>query len=179
MDTHIRALDEADAAAYRRIRRRALVEHPEAYGATVDELDARTQEEIAVGLAPQPGTHCMFGAFVEQELVGLASFFRNNNEKLRHRAGLYQMYTAPEYRRLGLGRRLVEAVIDHVRRLEGLEELILAVTIGNTAAELLYLRAGFRPRYVDMGLLKLGNTYYDVLWMSLPLQPVEQYEGEL
>jgi RimJ/RimL family protein N-acetyltransferase len=171
MNTHIRALHEADAAAYCRIRRRALVEHPEAYGGTVDELDRRTLEEIAASLASPPELRCTFGAFVEGELVGLAGFGRNDNEKLRHRAGLYQMYTVPEHRRLGCGRQLVEAVMDHARRQAGLEELILAVTIGNTAAELLYLRAGFRPRYVDTGFIKLGSTYYDILWMSQPLHP--------
>lgn len=173
MDTHIRTLDEADAAAYRSIRRRALVEHPEAYAATVDELDRRTLEEIAASLAPQPELRCMFGAFVDGELACLASFFRSDNEKLQHRASLYQMYTAPEYRRMGLGRQLVQAVIDHASRQDGLEELILAVTIGNMAAEHLYLKAGFRPKHVETGLIKLGATYYDILWMGLPLHPVE------
>ncbi len=113
MNTQIRALHEADAAAYQSIRRRALVEHPEAYGATVAEFDRRTLDEIAASLAPQPGLRCMFGAFAEDELAGLASFYRSESEKLRHRAGLYQMYTVPAYRRLGLGRQLVDAVIEY------------------------------------------------------------------
>jgi GNAT superfamily N-acetyltransferase len=163
-----------DAGQYRVMRRRALIEHPEAYGATVDDLDRRSLEEIAASLASPPELHCVLGAFVEQELAGLASFGRNHNEKLRHRGGLYQMYTAPEHRRRGIGRQLVEAVIDHARRIEGLEELVLAVTVGNTAAETLYLHAGFRPKYVDKGFLKLESTYYDIMWMSLPLLPFER-----
>ena len=170
MNTQIRALHEADAAAYQSIRRRALIEHPDAYGATVDEFDRRTLTEIAASLASQPGISCMFGAFVEDELAGLASFYRSSNEKLRHRAGLYQMYTVPDYRRLGLGRQLVDAVIEYAQGVEGLEELILAVTIGNMAAERLYLQTGFRPKYVDSGYMKIGSTYHDILWMSRTLQ---------
>ncbi len=171
MNTHIRALHEADAAAYRRIRRRALVEHPEAFSGTLADFKRQTLEEIAATLALSPAVRCTFGALVEDELVGLAGFRRPDNEKLRHRAGLYQMYVAPECRGMGLGQGLVNAVIEHAARQEGLEELQLSVTIGNMRAELLYRRCGFEPRFVDSSYMKLGDTYYDALWMSLPLQP--------
>jgi RimJ/RimL family protein N-acetyltransferase len=169
MDTRIRMLGPDDAAAYRAVRRRALIEHPEAYGATLDELDRRSLEEIANTLASPPELRCLFGAFVGDELAGLAGFGRSDNAKLRHRSGLYQMYTAPEQRRRSLGRQLVDAVINHTRRQPGLEELILAVTIGNTAAERLYLQAGFRPSHVEARFIKLGDTYYDILWMTFLL----------
>jgi RimJ/RimL family protein N-acetyltransferase len=48
--------------------------------------------------------------------------------------------------------------------------LILAVTIGNSAAEQLYLAAGFRPSHVEARLLKIDGVYYDILWMSLTLR---------
>lgn len=170
VNTTMRMLGPDDAAAYRSVRRRALIEHPEAYSATVEELDSRSLEEVAATLASPPESRCTFGAFVDDQLVGLVGFGRNLNAKLRHRAGLYQMYTAPEQRRRGLGRQLVDAVIDHARRQEGLEELILAVTVGNTAAELLYLRAGFRPSHVEARLIKIDGVYYDILWMNLALR---------
>lgn len=169
MNTEVRMLGADDAAAYRAVRRRALIEHPEAYGSTVDELDSRSLEQVAETLASPPELRCTFGGFIAGELAGLAGFGRGGNAKLRHRAGLYQMYTAPEHRRCGLGRQLVDAVITHARRQEGIEELMLAVTIGNTAAELLYLNAGFRPQHVEARYIKLGNVYYDILWMTLRL----------
>ena len=170
MSTMIRRLGPDDAAAYRVVRRRALIEHPEAYGSTVQELDSRSLEEVAATLSAPPEARCTFGAFVAGELVGLAGFGRGPNAKQRHRAGLYQMYTAPEQRRRGLGRQLVDAVIDHAANQEGIEEIILAVTIGNAAAELLYLGAGFRPQYVEPRYIKLGDVYYDILWMNRMLR---------
>jgi GNAT superfamily N-acetyltransferase len=169
MPTQIRVLTEIDGEAYRVVRRRALLEHPEAYGSTVDDLDRQSVEELASGIAYQPGKRACYGAFVDGALAGLALFFRSPNEKLHHRAGLFQMYVTPEHRRFGLGRQLVTAVVTYARGLAGLEELILAVTVGNTAAEQLYLRAGFVPSYVEPRYLKLDNHYYDLLWMSLPL----------
>jgi hypothetical protein len=64
MQTHIRMLTETDAAAYRAVRRRALLDHPEAYGSTVDDLDRQPDEEVAAGIACQPDKRVFYGAFV-------------------------------------------------------------------------------------------------------------------
>jgi RimJ/RimL family protein N-acetyltransferase len=170
MNTTIRMLGPDDATAYRAVRRRALIEHPEAFSGTLQEFEQRTLEEIAIMLATPTPQRCTFGAFVEQQMVGLAAYGRPDNDKLRHRAGLYQMYVAPECRGMGLGRQLVDAVIEHAARQDGLEELYLNVTVGNVRAELLYRRCGFEPKFVDSHHMKIDDTYYDVLWMGLPLQ---------
>jgi RimJ/RimL family protein N-acetyltransferase len=178
MNGLVRRLGETDAEAYRSVRRRALIEHPEAYAATLEEFDSRSLDEIAASLAGPAALRCIFGAFVQQQLVGLAGYGRPDNAKLHHRAGLYQMYTAPEHRGRGLGRQLVDAVVAHARQ-EGVEELVLAVTVGNTAAETLYEHAGFAPKHVETRYIKLGSRYYDILWMSLMLHPVERQEETL
>jgi RimJ/RimL family protein N-acetyltransferase len=173
MNTHIRALQEADVAAYQSIRRRALIEHPEAFSGELGEFERRPLAEIVAMLATPAAWRCTFGAFVGGDLVGLAAYGRPDNDKLRHRAGLYQMYVAPEYRGMGLGQGLVEAVIAHASRQDGLEEVYLNVTIGNVRAELLYRRCGFEPRFVDSRYIKIGDKYYDVLWMGYVLHPSE------
>ena len=175
MNTQIRALHEADAAAYQSIRRRALIEHPEAFSGELAEFERRSPAEIAAMLATPSAWRCTFGAYVRDDLVGLPAYGRPDNDKLRHRAGLYQMYVAPEYRGMGLGQDLVEAVIDHASRQDGLDELYLNVTIGNLRAELLYRRCGFEPRFVDSRYMKIGDKYHDVLWMGYTLHP---FEGE-
>jgi ribosomal-protein-alanine N-acetyltransferase len=59
----------------------------------------------------------------------------------------------PEYRRLGMGRALVEAAVAHGRR-GGARTAVLEVRRSNTGAQALYLRLGFRqvgqrPRYYE------------------------------
>jgi GNAT superfamily N-acetyltransferase len=165
----VRKLNGDDAAAYRAVRLRALREHPEAFGATPEQFEQRTLEQIAASLVPSPLGFAL-GGFLDGTLVGLAGLGRAEAEKLRHRAGVYQMYVAPEARGLGLGRLLLDAVIAEAHQLEGLEELTLAVTVGNTAAETLYRTAGFVPSHREPRYIKLDGRYYDILWMSLPLR---------
>lgn len=163
----IRKLTDDDAAVYREIRLRALREHPESYSATLESMESQRVEDVAERMrtAPDEG-FCLFGAFVDDHLVGLAGFGRQfDNPKQFHRAGIFQMYVAPEYRGQKLGLQLLDATLEHARQLEGLEEVILAVTVGNEAARTLYLNAGFQPSHIEPRYLKIDGTYYDIEWM--------------
>lgn len=161
----VRRLTAADVGAYHALRLRGLVEHPEAFGASADEWRQRALEVISEQITAGGNDFCLYGAFVEGVLAGIASFGRPTNPKLRHRAGLYQMLVAPEFRRCGVGERLVAAIVAHARQQPELEELILAVTVGNDAAEALYRKIGFEASYIEPRHIKLGDRYYDNLWM--------------
>jgi len=54
------------------------------------------------------------------------------------------MYVAPEARAQGLGRQLVQAVLDAARQRPGLRVVQLTVTQGNEGAQALYARCGFQ-----------------------------------
>jgi ribosomal protein S18 acetylase RimI-like enzyme len=79
------------------------------------------------------------------------------------------MYVPPESRRRGVGKALMETVIERARTLTGVEDLILAVTVGNEQARALYLKMGFTPVALDPRYIKLGERYFDVEWMQLHL----------
>jgi len=59
-------------------------------------------------------------------------------------AEMVQVWVEPESRGLGLGRRLVDAVVDWARE-RGVIRLKASVTEGNLAAESLYAAVGFLP----------------------------------
>ncbi|MBV7328087.1 GNAT family N-acetyltransferase [Chloroflexi bacterium TSY] len=160
-------LNETDAEQYRVLRIRALREHPEAFGATVEQWEEMTVDQVAERLRGASVNLCSFGAFIDGTLVGLAGFGRSENPKQKHRAGIYQMYVAPEYRGRGLGRDLLVATLDHARQQVGLEEVVLAVTVGNDTAQSLYESVGFVPIYVEPRYLKVDGIYYDIQWMGL------------
>ena len=174
----IRKINENDAADYRAVRLRALKEHPDAYGATLQSMESQSVEAVAERLrTTSPEGFCLFGAFVNDganievdELVGLAGFGRSHdNPKQRHRAGIFQMYVAPEYRGRQLGLKLLDAALEYAHQQDGLEEVVLAVTVGNETARGLYIKAGFRPTYIEPRYLKIDDTYYDIEWMVLKL----------
>jgi ribosomal protein S18 acetylase RimI-like enzyme len=53
------------------------------------------------------------------------------------------VWVAPEFRRLGVGRRLVRWLIDRERK-SGIREILLWVIDGNVYARSFYFRMGFR-----------------------------------
>jgi len=167
----IRRLTEEDAAQYYAVRLRALREHPEAFGSAAELFEQRTLKQVSEQFrSNSPESFCLFGAFVDMQLVGLSAFgCPVENPKMRHRGGIYQMYVAPEARGCGLGLKLLEAAVDHARQFGQVEELILGVAVGNDAARDLYLRAGFQTHYVDPHSLKVNEHYYDTEFMRLRL----------
>jgi GNAT superfamily N-acetyltransferase len=60
------------------------------------------------------------------------------------RAYLYQMWVAPPFRRLGVGRMLLAAATAWARA-SNARSLALSVTCGSVPAERLYTAAGFTP----------------------------------
>lgn len=59
------------------------------------------------------------------------------------------MFVAPEVRGHGIGKQLLDEIVERAKHLEGLEQIILDVITVNTAARNLYLRAGFQPNGVE------------------------------
>jgi ribosomal protein S18 acetylase RimI-like enzyme len=166
---HIRMLQADDAAAYRAVRRRALADHPEAFGTSVEEFDALTDAAIRRRLAGGQPENGVLGGFVGGELVGIVYVGRSHRQKKRHRGEIAGMYVAPEHRGRGHGRALLDAALDHLRGLGGVEQVGLAVTVGNLPARRLYRTAGFVTWGVEPAYIRVGDTYHDVEWMVLTI----------
>lgn len=166
----IRPLRPPDAVAYRELRLRSLRDHPEAFGAAYEEEAALGEEQVAAQLRDGPPLVFHAGAFVDATLAGFLVLSRYGRRKLSHRAIVSGMYVAPEHRGQGAGTALLEAVLSHARSTEGLEDLVLAVTVGNTSARGLYLAAGFVPYGVEPRLIAVGECRFDVEWMHLSLR---------
>jgi ribosomal protein S18 acetylase RimI-like enzyme len=140
----VRPMRADDWSAYRTLRLRALEDSPAAFGSTLADAlklsDADWQERLQ-GLSADRDLPLF--ASCDGTLAGLAwgRFEAPDPE----RAWLFHMWVAPEYRGLGIGRRLVDAVLEWARAC-GARVVELDVTCGNAAAEGLYRAAGFEPR---------------------------------
>ena len=168
----IRQLGEADAPAYRDVRLRALRDDPDQFGTTYEEEIARplaiTEERLRVQVAT--GDSFTLGAF-DGGLIGVVTILRGSGAKARHRATVVGMYVASEARGRGVGRALLEEARARAARVEGLEQLHLAVVTTNEAARHLYRAIGFVPYGVEPRALKLGARYWDEELMVLRLRP--------
>ncbi len=76
----------------------------------------------------------------------------------------------PEARNQGIGRALLDAVVTHARTVSGVEDVVLAVTVGNEHARRLYIAAGFKPYCIEPRYIKLEDQYFDIEWMVCPLE---------
>jgi RimJ/RimL family protein N-acetyltransferase len=164
-DATVRRLRPDEADVFRAIRLEALKASPEAFGSTF-ELEDKLDVAWFAGRLEQ--TQVM-GAFRDGELVGTAGFAIQQGQKNAHKGMLWGMYVRPGSRNLGVGRLLVNAVLDVAR--ESVELIQLSVVTENRPARRLYERAGFLEFGIEPKALKLGDKYYDEAHMALDFSP--------
>lgn len=140
----IRSFTEHEWAVYKGLRLAALTESPDAFGSTFAKEVQRSDSEWAGRLASGVNSSWDFPvvAEIESRPVGLAwGRIEQSNSAV---ANLYQVWVHPNYRRLGVGQLLLEAVTTWAIGKQA-QVLELKVTCGDTPAMRLYTRAGFEP----------------------------------
>ena len=140
----IRSFAAHEWGTYKDLRLGALADSPDAFGGTLDQEKDRSDSEwsnrLASGVASRLDLPLV--AEVGREPIGLAwGRIEISSLDVAH---LYQMWVAPSYRRLGVGRMLLEAVIAWAKAANACY-LALGVTCGDSPAMRLYVRAGFQP----------------------------------
>lgn len=161
----IRRLAPVDAAMYRDIRLEGLRCNPEAFGSTFEAENARP----LTFFADRIGGSQTFGAFHGSELVAVAGLLIHEGQKEAHKGLLVGMYVRPSARRAGVGRRLVETIVEFA--LQQVELIQLAVVSDNEQARRLYERLGFVEYGIERKALKQNGRYYDEVLMAKDLKP--------
>jgi ribosomal protein S18 acetylase RimI-like enzyme len=170
---HIRQITSQDAAAYRNLRLEGLRNHPEAFSESVEEFAARAVGDIAAMIGDNPASPDGFilGAFDDKDrLVGVVSLARESFLKERHKAILWGMHVSADYRRRGIGRRLVEELVTRARDYGDIEQIILNAATRNTPAVRFYESLGFRSFGREPNALHVGDLSYDQEHMILDLR---------
>jgi ribosomal protein S18 acetylase RimI-like enzyme len=162
----IRPLARDDVPRYHALRLRGLAEHPEAFTSSAEE-EAASMEKAARRLERDArATHdVVLGAFDGDTLVGVVGMYVDPRRKARHRGHVYGMYVAREATGRGIGAQLVDALIEHAQRCDGLDALVLTVTAGNDGAQRLYERAGFAAFGREPGAVRVDGSSYDKVHM--------------
>jgi ribosomal protein S18 acetylase RimI-like enzyme len=160
----IRALTHNDAGAFRAIRLEGLRNFPGAFGASYQDTLALTEADFAERIASaSPGA--MFGAFADDTLIGVAGLAINTAQKTRHKGFMWGVYVRPAFQGQGIGKRLVEAVIDRAR--QSVVVLQSGVQLQNHAARLLYESLGFTTYGIETKALCIDGQYYDEAHLAL------------
>ena len=107
------------------------------------------------------------GAYVDSRLAGVVSFERDGQqrEKLRHKGTLFRMFVSPDYRQMGIGKKLVEALLTRTRKIPTIEQINLTVISNNTNAIKLYKNFGFAVFSKEVNAIKWKGNYFTELQM--------------
>ncbi len=169
----IAALTPADVDDYRRVRLRALAEHPESFRSNAEEEAARPLSWWQERLAPRPTSNVtILGARTAAgELVGTSGLLFETRRTTRHTATVVGMYVMPEHAGRGLGARLLEACVDVARADPWIEVLYLTVTTTNAGAIRLYERSGFVAYGREPNSMRIGDRTFDKLMMARFVRP--------
>lgn len=173
----IRPLKESNWDAWWAMRLTALREHPDAFGSDHDETveagEASSRERFVTTAIT--GDNRIFGTFTDGgKLVGCCGVLRHSGAKTRHRMDIWGMYVATEFRRAGVGRRLLHAAIGHARRSDGVLQLHLTVASHNIRAKATYSDLGFTVYGHEPRSIRLPDRFVDEDLMVLSLDTETQ-----
>jgi ribosomal protein S18 acetylase RimI-like enzyme len=165
----IRFLSDADVEAYAALRLEALEREPEAFSSSAEQHHVLSWEDLKQRIGGNSEDHFMAGAFVDGRLCGIAAFIRDRNLKERHKGHIAQVYVTAAVRGKGIGRALMQAVLDRAVRAPGVEQILISVTASQTAAAALYRSLGFETFGIERRALKIGSRYIDEEHMAMYL----------
>lgn len=165
--TDIRLLESEDAEVYKNLWLEALLNSPEAFSSSYEEVQADSLAKYEVRF--QTDNVSTFGAFADDELIGIVTLVREVKKKTDHRITISGLYVTPYKRESGTGKSLMQTAIDCAKSLGGVEQISLSVITKRNTTKSLYYALGFVPFGTHKQALKLGDTYYDEEYMVMIL----------
>ena len=170
-ELRVRELAEADLAAYKALRDHALAHHEEAFTSDAPTEALRTAQSYASRLGRAgDGESFTLGAFRGDRLVGAISCERDPRTKVRHVGHIVGTMVRADEQGRGVGKALLDALIERASADDELQQLTLTVTAGNGAAERLYARAGFVRFGTLPRAIRVGDRFLDKHHLMLSLR---------
>lgn len=117
--------------------------------------------------SPDIATHSQLRLIITAPDGGAAGTVDLTDYSARHRRAEVGIFVAPQYRRTGLARKVLEKLSEYARDVIGLHQLTALTSCDNEPAIMLFKDAGFGICGRLRSYLRLrGNSYTDVFMMQ-------------
>jgi len=146
---------------------KALVDAPYMLS-TAEDIQKITLEDMekVLSMIVKNPNYVQFIAEVDGRFVGAIDFRNGDKEKISHQ-GAFGMTVLPEYRNYGIGRALLETLINWAKNNSKIEKVCLEVMEDNIGAIKLYKTMGFVEEGRKTKGVKIENSYQDLILMAL------------
>lgn len=155
----LRSLNETDAAAFTKLRLKAIDDSPSAIWPTLEEERTRPLDAVAAQIRQTP-EQIVFGVFDQHMLIGIAGLKQEPYAQLRHKGVLWGVFVHPLYRNVGVARELLGAALTHARTMR-MRQIHLRVNTENHRARRLYMTSGFTGYGIEHRAMCVNGRYFD------------------
>lgn len=159
----VRTLRLEDYESYSALRSLGLITEPTSFWASESEelltRALRYQETI------KHADNFMIGYFHKEVLVSIGGFVRENRLKLKHKGFIWGVFTHPDHRGQGFGKKLMSGLIDQALMLSGLVQINLSTRTNNHSAISLYEKLGFEKYGTEKNAALVDDLFYDEVYM--------------
>lgn len=168
----LRRLGSDDAARFFELRLFGAAQAPLGFRIAPDDVRKVPVDVWATRLASD--VEYIAGIFDESRLVAIGGVSQVTGEKLNHKALLWGMFIHPEYRNLGLGRRIVVDLVNAARKFA--RSVHLTLMADNQAALNLYLNCGFVEYGREPMSVRQGTEFGDeiLMWRATDVKMEQQ-----
>ena len=146
---------------YRDIRLEALRSEPVAFGSSYEEEAAR---EKGVW---EDRIRNIFFALRNDDPIGLIGYTCREREKQKHIAEIFSLFVRMDYRRTGIGEKLLKQALSSIRENEAITKVSLCVNSPQICAVNLYKKYGFEVVGKLKNEIKVNDKFYDQLLMEI------------
>ena len=167
MSIIIRKLQPHESTVYRDLRLACLKNVPEYFGSSYEEEILNPKLMFETFIENDSPDHVMFGAFDNEQLIGITGFNRMARQRAMHRGEIVQVYVDSSYRGQNIGEMLIRQALNYAFTLDGIEQVQLSVIANNQTAIRLYEKLGFKTFGVQPRYFKAGDRYMDQQFMQL------------
>lgn len=170
-DITVRPVTLEDLSMFRDLRLESLKNEPYAFLATYEDevqvAEEKWKERIENSIKGENGVTIV--AEAEGKIVGLVGVSYGRHPKIKHTAHIWGTYVEPEYRGRGIGKKLMEKIIELAKVNPNVKKIKIEVVPEQESALKLYEKVGFTPIGTAKNELYVDGKYFDSYMMEMYL----------